>query len=394
MKGAKRERRPGYWELRVYAGLDPVTKRQRYITRNVRGSARDADKALRALAVEVDEGRHRTTEGTVGHLLERWFEHASPSWSPTHRSRVACVIRRLVPALGEVKLSKLGAADLDAYYRRLQAEGLAPGTIRKVHDAMNRALRQAVRWGWLTGNVAQAASPPTVRQKPINPPAPAGVHVLVDLAVAQGHRELAALGLLAAATGARRGELVGLRWSDVDLTAGTVTIRRGVVIDEENDRAMVIKDTKTHAGRRIAIGAVTTAAVADHMAYVRERAGVAGEKLVGDPWLFSMQVDASTPWRPDLVTLAWRRLCRKAGVHVRLHDLRHFTATEMLDAGVPLRTVSGRLGHRRTSTTADIYAAWLPASDREAADALEARMESGRDKAPRAEKAPGGEVEE
>lgn len=375
MKGSLREQRTGYWQLRAYAGTDPVTGKRRYVTRGFKGGRREAERALRALAVEVDEGRHRSTEGTVAYLLERWWEHASPGWSPTHRAQVGLVIRRrLVPALGDVRLSRLGASDLDALYRRMLDEGYAPGTIRKTHNAMNRALRQAVRWGWLAGNVAASASPPPVRQAPISPPPPAGVRALIELAHERGHAELAAFARLAAATGARRGELCGLRCSDVDLAAGTVTIRRAVVVDEANGRAVVVKDTKTHQGRRIAIGATTAAAVGEHMEGMARRAAAAGERLVDNPWVFSTAVDCSQPWRPDLVSLAWRRLCRRAGVRVRLHDLRHFTATEMLDAGVPLRTVAGRLGHRRTSTTADIYAAWLPASDREAADLLEGRM--------------------
>lgn len=375
MKGSLRQVAPSRWQLRVYAGLDPVTGRQRYVTRGFRGGKREAERVLRSLAAEVDEGRHRETEGTVGHLLARWYEHASPGWSPTHQAQVALVIRRrLVPAIGDIRLSQLGAADLDSLYRRMLDAGYAPGTIRKAHNAMNRALRQAVRWGWLTGNVAASASPPPVRQAPISPPPPATVRSLVEMAEGRGHHELAAFARLAAATGARRGELCGLRRSDVDLAGGTVTIRRAVVVDEAHGLAAVVKDTKTHQGRRIAIGPATVGVLADHMEAMGRRAESAGEELAADPWVFSKAVDCGEPWRPDLVSLAWRRLCGKAGVRVRLHDLRHFTATEMLDAGVPLRTVAGRLGHRRTSTTADIYAAWLPASDREAADLLEQRM--------------------
>lgn len=372
-----RERRPGYWELRVYVGVDPVTRRQRYAVRCLRGTRREADRALRALAQEVDASQHRSTEGTLGMLLDRWYQHASPGWSPTTRSQVGLVIRRRVaPALGDRRLSELRAAHLDEWYRSLAAEGLAPATIRKAHNVIRRALRQGVQWGWLPGNVAASASPPPVRQAPICPPAPQTVRRLVEAAEGRGSWELATLAALAASTGARRGELVGLRRSDVDLAGRSITIRRAVVIDEQaGGGAWLVKDTKGHQARRIAIGDATARRLEQAMDRAEERAQAADVALVDDPWVLSRAVNGAEPWRPDLASLAWRRLCADLGVKCRLHDLRHFTATQLLDAGIPVRTVAGRLGHRNAATTLNVYAGWVPARDQEAADLIEGRLE-------------------
>lgn len=373
MRGSLRQDRPGSWQLRVYAGSDPVTAKRRWVVRRIKGTKREAERALRALAAEVDAGQHKGTEGTVAHLLEAWYDHASPGWSPTTRQEVRLVVRRrLVPALGSLRLSELRPGHLDGLYRAMTADGLSPATVRKAHNAMSRALRQAVRWRWVPQSVAASASPPPVRQAPIVPPSPAVVTQLIEAAEGLGRTDLAVLVRLAASTGARRGELCGLRWSDIDDRAATLTVRRSVVTGE--GYAAIVKGTKTHQDRRIALGPAALAAVGSLRTLAAERAAAAEEVLVADPWLFSTALDGGEPWRPDLASNHWRWLCRKAGVRARFHDLRHFAATELLDGGVPLRTVAGRLGHRRTSTTADLYAAWLPATDREAADLLEARM--------------------
>jgi integrase len=210
-----------------------VTAKRRWVVRRIKGTKREAERALRALAAEVDAGQHKGTEGTVAHLLETWYDHASPGWSPTTRQEVRLVVRRrLVPALGSLRLSELRPGHLDGLYRAMTADGLSPATVRKAHNAMSRALRQAVRWGWVPQSVAASASPPPVRQAPIVPPSPAVVTQLIETAEGLGRTDLAVLVRLAASTGARRGELCGLRWSDIDDRAATLTVRRSVVTGE------------------------------------------------------------------------------------------------------------------------------------------------------------------
>ncbi|MGH9154499.1 MAG: tyrosine-type recombinase/integrase [Acidimicrobiales bacterium] len=373
MPGSMRQRGES-WELKVYLGRDAVTARKRWAYRTFHGGKRDAQRALTAMVAEVDRGGLARTSATVGELLEEWFAHAAPSFSPKCVRETRGVLdRNLLPFLGTVPLSKLGAADLDRFYRRLREKGgragrpLSPATIRRTHGIIHRALNQGVRWGWLAQNPASAASPPRVPTPDIHPPSP--VELAKLFAVAGGtDPDLADFILLAAATGARRSELVALRWSDVDLEAGRLTISRAIVAGPDG---LVAKDTKTHAARNVSLDATCVAALVAHRARASERAFLCGVELGLSAYVFSAAVDCTTPWYPDSASRSFARLCRRTGVDgVRLHDLRHYVATRLLSAGVDVRTVAGRLGHRNAATTLNVYSHFLVEADRDAADVL------------------------
>lgn len=185
---------------------------------------------------------------------------------------------------------------------------------------------------------------------------------------AESSPELACLLVLAAATGARRSELVALRWSDVDLAVGIVRIERGVVNGPDG---LVEKDTKSHAARRVALDSRTVGIIRAHRERMAERAELFRVALTAGSFVFSNAVDGSEPWYPDSVSRAFKRLCAEEGLSgVRLHDIRHFVATQLLSAGVDVRTVAGRLGHRNAATTLNVYAHFLEDADRAAADVI------------------------
>lgn len=185
--------------------------------------------------------------------------------------------RNLLPFLGTVPLSKLGAADLDRFYRRLADKGgrsgrpLSASTIRRTHGILHRALVRSVRWGWLIQNPAASASPPRVPTPDIRPPSPAELARLFALAK-ETDADLADFILLAAAIGARRSELVALRCSDIDLDAGRLTVSRGIVSGPDG---LVEKDTKTHASRRVSLDGTTIEALRTH----RDRASARADEL-------------------------------------------------------------------------------------------------------------------
>ena len=373
MQGFMRQR-GSTWELRVYAGLDPVTRKKRYVSKTVRGGKREAQRALTALVAEADRGVLARTNATAGELLERWFEQASGDFSPkTIRETRGVLDRYLLPAFAPITLSKLRPDHLDAFYRGLRdgsrnhGRPLAPATIRRVHGILRRALSQGVRWGWIPTNPAAAASPPRVPVADIKPPAPADVARLFN-AARGAEPELATFIILAAATGARRSELLAIRWSDIDLAAGIVRISRGIVMGPDG---LVEKDTKTHQARSVALDATTLAVIHQHRDRMTERATLCAFELPADAHVFSNAIDGSQPWFPDSVSRAFGRLCKRTGVEgARLHDLRHYVATRLLVSGVDVRTVAGRLGHRNAATTLNVYAAFVSESDKEAADLL------------------------
>lgn len=181
---------------------------------------------------------------------------------------------------------------------------------------------------------------------------------------------------LAATTGARRGEVCGLRWRDVDLKSGSMTISRNVV--EAAGSQVIEKDTKTHASRRIALDPDTVGVLKGQHERMSARARACGTALMSDAHVFSPDPDGGRSLAPNDMTKAFIRVRKRAGLgEVRLHDLRHFAATRLLAAGVPVRTVSGRLGHANAATTLGVYAHLVEESDRDAAATLGALLSGG-----------------
>jgi integrase len=174
--------------------------------------------------------------------------------------------------------------------------------------------------------------------------------------------------MLAALTGMRRGELCALRWTDIDLTLGIVGVSRSVVVVPGG---LAEKSTKTDRARKVALDAVGIALLTEYRAEVDEWAKRAGAKLAKDAFVFSPFVEATTPFRPDNVTSFFIRVRNAVGApNVRLHDLRHFTATQLIGAGVDIRTVAERLGHTDPSLTLRVYAHVIEQRDRAAAEIM------------------------
>jgi integrase len=374
MRGHLRKR-GSTWQLIVEGARDPLTGRRRQISRSLRGTKREAEAALAQLLVEVGSGGGlAATRATFGELLDRWIELSSPDWSPStvqvNRAFVETYIR---PALGRRPLRRITVAELDRFYAGLRERGsvagepLSPRTVRRVHNIVHRALEQAVRWGWLASNPATKATPPKLGRLDPQPPAPADVARLLAGA-AERDPEFALFLRLAAATGARRGELCGLRWNRVDLAGNAVLIDRSVV---ESEGGLVEKDTKTHQARRVALDGTTVALLAAHRRHCLDRAAVAQVPYPADAYVFSLAIDGAQPMNPHAVSRHFNRLCARLGLDgVRLHDLRHYVATRLIAAGVPVRTVSGRLGHASAATTLSVYSHFVEATDHDAARLL------------------------
>ncbi len=370
-----RERRPGVWELIVQLPRDESAITAKQISRTVHSTKREAQRALAALVTDVSAGKVSSSTTLLSQLLTRWLDHICGQLSPTTvREYRRLVATMLEPDLGKLTLRRVTTQRLDAYYASLVRDrGLSAASIRHVHAVLRGSLGQAVRWGWIRTNPAAAASPPRIRRHEISPPP---IHDTRELlkAADEYSPEFGALLRVLAATGARRGEVCGLRWSDIDPDAGTVSIHRSVATVAGG---IVIKDTKTHAARRIAIDSETLAALARQRVRMEERARICRLAFDEDGFVFTSDVDGSHPLHPDTITGGFRRLCDKVGLMgVRLHDLRHLHATQLLAAGVPVRTVSGRLGHANAATTLNVYAHFLEASDREAADVIAGLLES------------------
>jgi integrase len=173
---------------------------------------------------------------------------------------------------------------------------------------------------------------------------------------------------VAATTGCRRGELCGLKWSDIDLESGTLTIRRAIT---DTSFGVQENDPKTHRSRRISLDPSSVLVLAGQFERMSERAASCEVQLVDDAFVWSQEPDGSAPYRPNRVTDAFRTLRNRLDMpKLDFHHLRHFAATTLAGAGVDVRTIAGRLGHANPAITLRTYAHFLEAADRQAADVM------------------------
>ena len=310
---------------------------------------------------------------TIAELFDAWLAHADGRLEVATMVGYRSVVRQLVPLVGARDVRQLTAADLDRLYGHLLAGGRSSRTVHRHHRVLHAALRQAVRWEWLSSNPADSSTPPPLRRRRIRPPEAADVRRLIDAAERSKTPDLAIALRILVATGMRRGELCGLRWREVDLDAGALRIEGSVVHGEVG---IIEKDTKTGDARRLSLDAGTVAVLRCHREVSETRASDAGCALVPEAFVLSDAPDGRRPWRPNRLTQSFARLRSPLGLEgVRLHDLRHFQATVLIAAGVDVRTVAGRLGHADPSTTLRIYAAFMEPADRAAARVVEATLD-------------------
>jgi integrase len=245
---------------------------------------------------------------------------------------------------------------------------------------MGTALRQAVRWDLIPAAVTERAKPAAIPTERIEGTAPETVFALIEAAEAQDDPVLAIAIKLAAVTGCRRGELCGLRWSDLDTETGVLTVSRAIKHRYGEDKELLVGAPKTHQARPIALDSWALAELAGWRVQVEAVATIAGTEIRPNSYILPGRCEGHRsaydpagrlPERPDRITQAFGRLTAKLGIKdVTFHSLRHFAATQLLGAGVDVRTVADRLGHSDPSITLRVYADTIEARDREAAAVL------------------------
>ena len=314
---------------------------------------------------------------TVGSYLAEWLDrHRAHVRPATHKSYRQVVRAYLLPALGDVPLDDLDTATVETLYTSLLARGglhgkpLSVRSVRYAHAVLRRAMEDARLDGLVEVNPVAAAHPPRPAAVEDDPDDDlqvwTGAQVGRFLQFVDDH-PWRALWHLAAGTGARRGELLGLRWADVDLEASQVRIRRALTVVDGTPRLL---GTKTSRPRTVVIAPSVVDALA------RERAHQADRRTSADTWQdrwdLVFTTDEGRPVDPYRLTVAFRELVRDAPVPIiRLHDLRHTHASLLLAAGVPVKVVSARLGHTSIEMTMDVYGHLLPGQDADAVARLD-----------------------
>ena len=368
------------YQLVVYAGRDGAG-RDEYVRRTLTGvSKREATRAHAQLVVDVQQGRTGPSRSlTVAEMADQWWAAHAPELSPSTRIGYrGWLDSRVLPQFGSRRISSVTTADVERWYGQLR-DGPKPLGIRSIRGCrtvLSAIFSTAVRWGYLPVSPVERARLP--RAPKWTPRAPMPEQVAARIALADERDvDLGVFARMAVALGARRGELVALRWSDVDLDHGLVTIGASVVqADVEGtgrtDRgAYTSKDTKTHAERKLALDPGTIEALRAMRVRRVETALACGLSLPTDAYLWSDDPDGRTPRSPNRCTYDWIQIDRAAddGAHVRFHDLRHYHGTMLVGAGVPIASVRDRLGHSSLTVT-NIYVDGRPEWDRRSAEIM------------------------
>lgn len=368
MRGSRTRIGENHWRLRVYVGRQAAAGGPVQASRNFRGTAKEADRELRKLVAEVEEGRWVPERATVGQLLDRWLDQvATRATAYTVRGYRYLIDAGLKPDLGDVRVSKVSARTLDDLYRRWLAAGVSPASVRKRHQLLSAAFRQAVKWELVGRAPTDRATPPKSAGRELE--RVISVAELQELvrACEDDDPMLGCAAALAALTGCRRGELCALRWSDFFLDTGLMVVGRSLTV---LDGEVMEGETKTHQRRPVALDPVAVAVVERRMGEQRARAAWDGGSLVGDPWLLSRRADGGAPCLPAGLSHGFRRVAASLGLPYHLHELRHFAVSMMLANGVDPVAAARRAGHRRVTMTLDVYGKLVSGSDRSAAEVL------------------------
>jgi integrase len=365
-EGTVRHRVDGRWEARVTVVDDHGRATRRSIFARTR---REATAKLREAQRRVESGeRVADNRDTLAGFLARWVGEALPAsgLKQTTVENYSTLVRvHVVPALGHYRLDALSAADVQRWINAKRAAGLSDRTVQLAHAVLRRALGQAVKWGECRRNVAALVDRPRVGHREASHLTPAQAQAFLD--AARGDR-LEAFYSVAIACGLRRGEALALRWSDVDLDAGTVRVAR--TLSRTAAEGLTFTEPKTARSRRtVPLPAPCVEQLRAH------RVRQAAERLrAGSLWadhdlMFPSMV--GTPLDPRNALRACQAVAERAGLgHVKLHTLRHTCASLLLAQGVHPRIVMETLGHSGISITMDTYSHVLPAQQREAADKL------------------------
>lgn len=332
------------WSFRIGAGNDKRTGKRKQIYRSGFKTKREAEKAMNDLLTQIESGAYQEPEKIIfNEYILRWLHGTYKNEVQLASFEVGeSVVRiHLIPHFGQTPLDKITAYDIDQFYGQKAREGLANATIRKIHNVLSKALQKAVKWELIKKNPARDASPPTVHKK-VNK-----IWTVEEaktfLEVCEKNKELVPF-LLAIFTGMRRGEILALRWKNVDLENGVIHVEESLA--RSRTEGLYVKEVKTsHSRRDVFLSPSVQEALQEH-------------KQLQEPNELGLVVTSRAGGYLDPRNLLrkYKYLKRKADVpDIPFHNLRHTHATMLMRMGENPKVVSERLGHARVGITLDIY---------------------------------------
>jgi integrase len=370
MRGSIKKRGTNSWRLTFDLERDHTGKR-RQKTFTVRGTKKEAEAALSKKLAEVENGGF-VDPGNIklSEYLGRWLQHVETKTSAKTHERYSEIVQlAITPALGAIKIAKLTPMHIQAFYGEALTSGhlkrdtgLSARTVLHYHRILFQSLKQAVRWRLLSSNPADAVEPPVPEQKEMSALDEDQTAILIE--VVKDHA-LHIPVLLAVTTGMRRGEVLALRWCDVDLERATLSITQ--TLEKTRKGGLRFKQPKTKKSRRnISLPSLTVDILRKHRA---EQAEIYLGLGVGwnEQGLVCMK-NAGEPINPNTLTSGFANFVKQVEIpKVRFHDLRHTHATQLLKEGVHPKVAQERLGHANIAVTLDLYSHVMPGMQEDAA---------------------------
>ncbi|MCZ6846742.1 MAG: site-specific integrase [Alphaproteobacteria bacterium] len=370
MTGHIQKRGKKSWRVKYELPRDETGER-RIAYKTVQGKRADAERELRAILYRQDKGiAVDPSKLTVANYLDDWLENVAPQKvAPKALERYRGLVKYQVkPHLGEIRLQKLRPADVAAWHQNLLAAGnLSTRSIHHAHGVLRTALSHAAKVEIVARNVAVIIRPPAPKGK--KPRILTADETADTLSKLEGH-SLYPMIALALGTGARRGEIAALRWSDIDLDGATVCIERAL---EQTKEGLRVKEPKTEAGyRTLSLPTFAVEALRDHRRQQLELRMALGVGAMPTEAPVFGDIDGNWPI-PSVISGHWRRAVTNRKLpNVTFHALRHTHASALIDAGQNVVAVSRRLGHASPALTLNVYAHLFKNNDKDAAEAIEA----------------------
>ena len=358
------------YQITVDGGRDPLTGKRNRVFRNVKGSKRDANAVMHRLIAEMEQGKVvKKSNKTVAEWIEEWLSLYLPNIEETtrvgYKTKIKCYI---IPAIGHIQIGSLRAEHVQKMVNDMMARNLSPKNIRDAYNNINAAMKKAVVLRYIPYNPCEGVVLPKLKKYRANVYNPQTIHQLLN-AVKDTDMYLPIF--LLVTVGLRRGELLALRWDNVDFENKLLKIRSNLV---RGEKGYIIKAPKSEAGiRDIRIGdevieVLRKAKIQYTMDMFKYGAGFQNLDFV-------IHQEDGAPYKPDSMTQKWERFLEDSGLpKIRLHDLRHSNATALIQAGVNPRVVQQRLGHSDVNITLNTYTHVLPEMDVDAAEKLDSIM--------------------
>ena len=345
------------WSFRISSGIDFRTGKRKQIYRSGFKTKREALDEMNKLQTQIMTGEFSELNKTLfKEYIQSWLDDTYRYEVQTSSFEVAEIIVRvhLIPYFNSMPLAKITAYDIDHLYTQKLNDGLANATVRKMHNVLSKSLQKAVKWGLMKKSPVKDASPPTVHKKTKQIWTVEEAKAFLE--VCEQENELVPF-LLAIFTGMRRGEVLALRWNNVDLEKGVIHVEES--LSRTKTKGLFIKDVKTsHSKREVFI----SASVMDVLAKYRL-------KQKNNPLGLVIPSQSGGYLEPRNLLRKYKALIKKAKVsEIPFHNLRHTHATMLMRMGENPKVVSERLGHSRVGITLDIYSHTNEEMQRKTAD--------------------------